>query len=422
MNTVNSIYQIIGYFMIGYPLGMAIVWIIGGLIYWWKNERLKQVDIEEPIEGWPYVTILIPCHNEEQIIANTCKQIYEIDYPKYRVVFIDDASSDNTSDAIRKWIRNVPNFHLLRIQENQGKSNALNTALAVTGSTPITIIMDADTLPHPKTVKILVKYLVKSNEIGAVTGNPIVYNRNNILEKLQAVEFTSIIGLIKRAQNLYGHIFSISGCITAFKTVALFQVGGFSAKTATEDIDITWRLQKASYQVVYIPQALAYIQVPNKPKEFWKQRKRWALGGWHLLRTHIDIFSRWNWRRLWPVYLDILLSYIWSLLFFGGGIIWLVTNYLLYEKKIGLNPYPNYASILIIICIIQLTISIRLNRQYDKKIWKLYFLISLYPIFYFFIGALSVCRMSVKGIFKNLDSVGKWSSPTRINLKKIKEQ
>jgi len=422
MNTVNSIYQLIGYFMIGYPLGMAIVWIIGGLIYWWKNERLKPFDIQEPVEGWPYVTILIPCHNEEQIIANTSNQLLKLDYPKYRVVFIDDASSDNTSEVIRKYIRDVPNFHLLRIEENQGKSNALNTALAVTGSTPVTIIMDADTLPHPNAVKILVKSLINSTEIGAVTGNPIVYNRNNVLEKLQAVEFTSIIGLIKRAQNLYGHIFSISGCITAFKTVALFQVGGFSAKTATEDIDITWRLQKANYRVKYTPQALAYIQVPNKPKEFWKQRTRWALGGWHLLRTHIDIFSRWSWRRLWPVYLDILLSYVWSLLFIGGIIIWLVASYIFNYEKAGLNPLPNYASIVTLICVIQLMISIKLNRQYDNNIWRLFFLISLYPVFYFFIGALSVCRTSIKGIFQNLESVGKWSSPARISPKKIKEQ
>lgn len=419
MNILNNIFQYIGYFIMGYPIGMAIIWITCGLMYWWKNEKNKSLSEQNLYTKWPYVTILIPCHNEGRIISNTCKQLLKIDYPKYQVIFIDDASTDNTSDLIRKWLPMTSNFHLLRIEENQGKSNALNSALAVAGSTPVTVIMDADTVPHPSSIKILVSALISSHDIGAVTGHPIVENRNNILEKLQTIEFTSIIGLIKRAQNLYGHIFSISGCIAAFKTDALFKVGGFSTKTATEDIDITWCLQKASYRVLYIPQAIAYIQVPNKIKEFWKQRKRWALGGWHLLRTHKNVFLKWRWRRLWPIYIEVLLSYLWSILFIFGIITWIAAKQISLPLIEGLviRPFPSYTSILILICLIQFVVSIKLNRQFDKDIWKLYFLITWYPLIYFCIGSLSVCRTAVKGIFQDLDSVGKWKSPARVKLR-----
>ncbi|ERM90724.1 hypothetical protein O163_14400 [Caldanaerobacter subterraneus subsp. yonseiensis KB-1] len=37
-----------------------------------------------------------------------------------------------------------------------------------------------------------------------------------------------------------------------------------------------------------MPQAVALIQSPATLREYWKQRKRWALGGWHLLQTHKD--------------------------------------------------------------------------------------------------------------------------------------
>ena len=398
----------------GYPLAMAIIWIICGLLFWWNNERKKPSDIESGVKEWPYVTILIPCHNESQIISNTCKQLLKIDYPNYRVVFIDDASSDHTAEVIREWTEKVINFHLLRLEENQGKSNALNSAIAVTGNTPVILIMDADTLPHPSTIKILVKSLISSPDIGAVTGHPIVYNRSNVLEKIQSIEFTAIIGLIKRAQNLYGNLFAISGCIAAFKTEAIFKAGGFSVKTATEDIDITWRLQKNLYRVEFIPQAIVYIQVPDKLKEFWKQRKRWALGGWHLLRTHGDVFFRWKWRRLWLLYLDVLLSYIWSLLFLIGTILG-TTNLLLMDKVLGFNPLPTYGSILILVCLIQYIISFKLSHPYDAYIWKLSFWVPLYPVFYFYNGALMVCLTAIKGLFQDLDSVGKWRSPARIN-------
>lgn len=406
-----------GYFIIGYPIFMAIVWIVSGFIYWQRYERSEHIDIQT-ISKWPTVTILIPCHNEAQIISKTCKELLNIDYPSYQVVFIDDGSTDHTSEVIRKWTKEISHFHLLRIIENQGKSNALNSALAVTGTTPITVIMDADTLPQPVSIKILVQTLLSINDIGAATGHAIVYNRSNLLEKIQAVEFTSIIGLIKRAQNMYGYLFSISGCITAFKTEALHHVNGFSTKTATEDIDITWALQRAYYRVKYIPQAVAHIQVPNKLAEYWKQRKRWAMGGWHLLRTHKDIFLDWRLKRLWIIYIELLLSYIWSLLFVFGVVLWLVPSILLMKSNIGINPIPIFTSILILMCMIQFTIALKFNHPYDKEIWRLFYFIPWYPALFFTVGALTVCRTVIAGLFQNLDMAGKWRSPARINVQK----
>jgi poly-beta-1,6-N-acetyl-D-glucosamine synthase len=417
MNIVNSVGSIIGYFILIYPISMAVVWVVSALIFWWKYERCKEVNVKS-ITDWPMVTILIPCHNEEEIIGRTCKELLHLEYPNYQVVFIDDDSRDRTSEIIREWVNHRPNYHLLRILENQGKSNALNSALAITSNTPVTIVMDADTIPHPLSLKILVKELFSNENMGAVTGQPIVYNRGNVLEKLQTVEFTSIIGLIKRAQNLYGHIFSISGCITAFKTEALHRVNGFSARTATEDIDITWTLQRAKYRVKYVPQAVAYIQVPNKVMEFWKQRKRWALGGWHLLRTHKDILLFWKHRRLWVIYIDIMLSYIWSILFISGSLIWILSSFFYINNSFVVNPLPTVSSILIIICVIQFGIAITLNRKYDPEIKSYFYLIPWYPFFYFIVGALSVSRTSLKGLFKSLDSAGKWRSPARIKQMK----
>lgn len=414
MVAVNPMVRFVGLFVMGYPIGMAVVWIVCGLLYWWRHERTRPTEEHDPHMEWPAVTVLIPCHNEGDIIARTCEALLHMDYPRFHAVFIDDASRDQTSGVIREWVNRVPHYHLLRLGENQGKSNALNSALAVAGNAPVTIIMDADTLPERQSMKRLVRSLMAAPDIGAVTGQPIVYNRNNVLERIQAVEFTSIIGLIKRAQNLYGHLFAISGCITAFRTEALFRVGGFSSRTATEDIDMTWALQRAFYRVQYCPQALAYIQVPNNLKEFWKQRQRWAIGGWHLLRTHKDIFLNWKWRRLWVIYLDMLLSILWSLFFVAGMGGWLLSAVLPGSGGWGVNPVPSFMSVLILISMLQFVVSLSLNRRYDASIWREFHLVPWYPLFYFLVGALSVCRTGIKGLFQNLDSAGKWRSPARI--------
>ncbi len=56
-------------------------------------------------------------------------------------------------------------------------------------------------------------------------------------------EFSSIIGLIKRTQRVYGRVFTVSGVIAAFRKQALADVGYWSPDMITEDIDISWKLQ-----------------------------------------------------------------------------------------------------------------------------------------------------------------------------------
>ncbi len=61
--------------------------------------------------------------------------------------------------------------------------------------------------------------------------------------KIQVGEYSSIIGLIKRTQRIYGNVFTVSGVIAAFRRSALAEVGYWSDDMITEDIDISWKLQ-----------------------------------------------------------------------------------------------------------------------------------------------------------------------------------
>ncbi|RRR12327.1 poly-beta-1,6 N-acetyl-D-glucosamine synthase, partial [Enterobacter hormaechei] len=66
------------------------------------------------------------------------------------------------------------------------------------------VCIDGDALLHPHAVLWLMQPFLNFPRIGAVTGNPRILNRSSILGKLQVGEFSSIIGLIKRAQRTYG--------------------------------------------------------------------------------------------------------------------------------------------------------------------------------------------------------------------------
>jgi biofilm PGA synthesis N-glycosyltransferase PgaC len=92
---------------------------------------------------------------------------------------------------------------------NEGKAMALNDGLRCTNG-EILLVMDADAIPDPKILRHVVPHF-KYPRVGAVTGNPRVYNRDTLLSKLQAIEFTSIISLQRRAQRVWGRILTMSG-------------------------------------------------------------------------------------------------------------------------------------------------------------------------------------------------------------------
>jgi len=389
---------------------MSIVWIIGSLYYLIFHE-LKDKNIEQLLKKHPAITILVPCYNEAATIERTCKNLICLDYPNYQVIFIDDYSKDNTRDILSSYTDKLSFFHLISLNENQGKAGALNTALECV-RTPFVLILDADTIINGNTLKYLVMPFFYKSKLCAVTANPIPYNRKSFLSKIQTVEFSSIIGLIKRSQSITGHLFTVSGCSTLYNTDILKKVNGFSTITATEDIDVTWRIQRAGYKVWFQPHAIALIQVPKTLREYWKQRKRWATGGWHFLRTHIDIFFNIRLIYLWPLFIDFILSYLWAFSFTIVLTVWIVSLFTSVNADIIQNVFVN-GSALSIICVIQMFFAVLINVKYDKDLKKYLYWTPWYPIFFFLIGALLIIWSAPKSLFGNLEDSGKWNSPKR---------
>lgn len=374
----------LGIFVFLYPLILGLIWSVGGLIYWLQVERKSKSYQHQ--KNWPKVTILVPCHNEEKTLEATVKAIKANHYPNYHVYLINDASTDNTKELINTITNREKNFTGIHIKRNIGKANALNYALMMINRDPITIVIDSDTKITKSSIKELVFPMISDPFYDVVTGNPFVDNKSTLLGKVQALEFSSIIGLIRRAHQLFlGRHFTVSGCFTAYKTKALLKVGGFSANTVTEDIDVTWKLQKEGFLVGFSPKAIAYIQVPVTLKELWIQRMRWALGGWHLLRQHLDIFTKWRFRRLWFVYVNFFISYIWALSFIFVTIVVFIMLLTKIHPDFFLSPI-SYTSLLLLVCLAQIILSIAVNSSYDSKLWKNFFFAPWYPIVFFASG------------------------------------
>ena len=298
-------------FVFYYPLFMSYLWMIGAIIFYWKERQAPPYDQPAPLESYPKVAVLIPCFNEGDNAEETISHALKLDYPHFEVIAINDGSSDNTGEVLDRLAAQHEKLRVVHLAQNQGKAMGLQAGSLMTDA-EFLIGIDGDALLDPHAAKWMIRHFQENPTVAAVTGNPRIRTRSTLLGRIQVGEFSSIVGMIKRAQRTYGRIFTVSGVIAAFRKTALARVGFWSDDKITEDIDISWKLQLDHWDIQYIPQALCYIYMPETFKGLWKQRLRWAQGGVEVLIEYIPQMFKLRVRRMWPVMIEALVSIIWS--------------------------------------------------------------------------------------------------------------
>jgi biofilm PGA synthesis N-glycosyltransferase PgaC len=365
------------------------------------------------------VSSLVPAHNEEAVIEDVVRHLRNLNYPEYEVIVINDGSTDRTADILDRLSRQHPDWlKVVHVHPNSGKAKALNMGILFCRS-QFVVTMDADSYLDPDALLWMMDHLIAYPRVGAVTGNPRVLNRTTLLSRIQIGEYSSIIGLIKRTQRLLGKVLTVSGVIAAFRKSALLECGLFDADTVTEDIDITWKLQRKFWDVRYEPRALCWVLVPETLEGLWRQRIRWAQGGIEVLWKHTSIWKDIRQRRLWPVYVEYFLGIVWAHLFLLICAGWMVTSclHLFYDTIPVLYHVPFFpkwtGSILALACLFQFVVSLLLDRQYESKsLLKYYFWVIWYALFYWVLCSLAVIASLYKMIFQSRVTVT-WKSPDR---------
>jgi len=411
--------QFMNDFVFLYPLFMSFVWMIGALIFYSRNER----KVKEPpsLKEYPIFSILIPCHNEETQIKETISRLMELDYPNYEVITVDDGSTDRTASILHELSGRYERVRAVYMREHQGKGAALNMGCLISRGDFI-LTIDADALLDPKALKWLAWHFSMFPRVGAITGNPRVLNRTTLLGKIQTGEYASIIGLIKRTQRILGKVLTVSGVIAAFRKQALISVGLWDTDIVTEDIAITWKLEKDFWDVRFEPRAICWVRTPETIKGLWRQRIRWAQGGIEVLRKHYDIWQNWKQRRLWPVYVEYILSTFWVYSFWTLIILWMLQSIFDINLPIRfLPPIPLRwtGSTLALTCVAMFAVSVYVDNVYEKKFLKYLFWVIWYPFIYWMINALTVTVAVPKALLKKKGAKAVWESPDR-GLDKLK--
>lgn len=260
---------------------------IGGFIY---MLRVNKTDGHIPLEEYPMVSIMVPAHNEAIVIRRTVLALLNFDYPqdKYEIIVINDNSTDNSAQVLSGIQATYPDRKLIVINTDnklggKGKSNALNIALSVASGSVIAIY-DADNTPAPNALRILVENLMSDDKLGAVIGKFRTRNRNTSL----LTRFVNIETLAYQCMNQAGRFFyfklcTIPGTNYVIRRSIINQMGGWDTKALSEDTEISFRLYRMGYYIKFMPLAVTWEQEPQKLKQWFKQRTRWAKGNLYVL-------------------------------------------------------------------------------------------------------------------------------------------
>jgi len=223
------------------------------------------------------VTLIVPAFNEGPVIENALRSLLQLDYPAYEILVVDDGSTDDTAIRVAAMEGRYGDVVIRLVRrDNGGKAAALNTGIQLARHRFV-LCMDGDSRLSRNTLRAAMPHF-RDPHVAAVAGNVKVVNRNNLWTRLQALEYVEGLNMARRAQAYLRSVNIIPGPVGLFRREVLLEVGGYETDTFAEDADLTLRLLRRGWRIVYEDQAIAYTEAPEKLRDLLKQRYRWTRG------------------------------------------------------------------------------------------------------------------------------------------------
>lgn len=113
-----------------------------------KEERMKK----------NLVSIIVPVYNSEKFLKDTIRTVKEQTYQNWELILVNDCSTDNSKDLIKKCVKEDIRIKLVNLKENSGAAIARNTGIAEAKGKYIAFL-DADDLWNQEKLEKQIKFM-----------------------------------------------------------------------------------------------------------------------------------------------------------------------------------------------------------------------------------------------------------------------
>ena len=301
-----------------------------------------------------FVSVIIPCRNEEKFIGKCLDSLVTQDYPKDKleIFVLNGISVDKTKEIVREYNKKYP---FIKILDNPNKTSPYALNIGIKNSTGELIMhMGAHTIYQLDYVSKSVKYLIEYNadNVGGVLRT--LPSINTLMAKAITLVLSNKFG----TGNAFFRIGSdkpiwvdtvFGGC---YKKEMLIKVGGYNEKlTRSQDMEMNMRLKKIGAKMLLAPDIVSYYYPKATFKAFFKHNISDGIWAIYPLKFGAPIFTV---RHLAPLAFILILIgtavfgiffkiFLWLLLlelvvYFGTSKI-ISIRIAEKEKKLILTPY-----------------------------------------------------------------------------------
>jgi len=373
-------------------------------------------DVQQPL-----VTVLIPAHNEELVIARCLDSVIASTYENLQIIVVDDASQDSTPRLVRRYIKDrqfKPAYcKLVAKIRNGGKGVALNTALKHHARGAYVMTLDADSILAPDAITNAVSYFAYPDVVG-VAANVQILDEPTVLGILQ--KFEHMIGYrSKKAYSLCNCEFVIGGVASTYRMEVLREVGFYDTDTLTEDIGLSIKIinnGNRENRLVYAADVVAATEGVDGLRALLKQRYRWKYGSLQNLIKYRQLIGSTDARyTLGLTMYRMPVAVISEIFLLFSPLIWAYVIYMtLTQYSLGLI-LGAYLTITIYTLITLWTAEkLTFWNQLRLSIYAptAYFIFYLMDFVQFW--AICKCLFHIRSLLSNKDSNSRWVSPRRI--------
>lgn len=310
--------------------GVYILLNILSIIYIRKYTQERDIDKIPPFYSAyaPSISLIVPAYNEEVTIAASIRSLFQLLYPEYEIIVVNDGSKDKTLEVL------IQEFSLVRLPEtytktlhseninavyistchynlrvidkaNGGKADSLNAGISLSESTLVCCV-DADSILQPDSLMRVVQPFIEDPEMIASGGTIRVANGcsfsgsfltkaglpKNIIALIQVVEYLRAFLFGRLGWSPMNALLIISGAFSVFRRDAVLEAGGYRTDTVGEDMELVvrlhhhYRLSGKPYKISFVPDPICWTEVPEDLKTLRNQRSRWQRGLGESLYLH----------------------------------------------------------------------------------------------------------------------------------------
>lgn len=280
LDTINSIILI----LIGIPFFLQLIYMF---LFFIPKKTFPKTEKKNKI------CILIPAHNEEDVIYETIKEIYDHqNYPKelYDIYVVADNCTDKTKELAKKagakvfiHIDNDPKHHMVGYALEYGLKKLLK--IDKEKHYDFMIRLDADNHINSEFFNLMNDAYNSGAKIARPYESALNMTQNAFTKAcgLYYIFDSRCSSRVREKIHLDAHV-NGPGSLTDFEIIR--KIGGYDTTTMCEDTEFNWKRMFEGVRCHYVEDAVVYEDLPSTLKDTYYRNKRLGAGNTRLLMKY----------------------------------------------------------------------------------------------------------------------------------------